>query len=73
MSDPLTQKERHEIIVAACGGPDAWAAYIAASEALRAFARHVPRSLGLNVADIYKDMGERLSEALAAEERRRGI
>lgn len=65
----LTPEERQEALFSVVGGPEGWAAYVAAGEALHAFARLIPGTLGLNVADIYKETGVRLQQALADAER----
>lgn len=51
-------------LIEATGGPETYAAYIEARTALRKLAKCVPRSLGLDIADIYKATTEALDVAV---------
>lgn len=67
----MTSEERRATLIAAVGGPEAYAAYVEASEALRRLAKHVPGSLGMDIADIYKGVTSTLSAALQFQQERR--
>lgn len=71
MTAPMTREERQAVLIEAAGGPEAFRAYTEAQAALRRFAAFVPRSLGLDLGDIYKGATLRLAEALLAENERR--
>ncbi len=71
MTAPMTREERQAVLIGASGGLEVFAAYIAANAALRVLSGYFPHMLGWDIADVYKDMTQRLDDALGAEEERR--
>jgi len=66
MSAPLDREQRLEVLVQASGSPGNYEAYIAAGAALHGLAKRYPEFLGMDVADIYKAITQRLETAIRA-------